>query len=71
MTDIFSRLASLKSDLEGIIPQHGGMLRCEACGKTQPPRGEYMSTGWPKCHNLTMHWWTQRQIDAGEMPQPG
>lgn len=23
--------------------------------------------GWPKCCGYTMRWWTQRQIDAGEV----
>ena len=26
---------------------------------------------WPKCCGRTMHWWTQRQIDEGEMPVGG
>lgn len=65
--EFFGRLRGLQHSVEGIVPQHGGILRCETCGSTQEPRGEYMSTGWPQCHGFTMRWWTRRQIDAGEM----
>lgn len=65
---IFERLGVLKQEIEGVVPAHGGTLRCEVCGRVKEPRGAYMSTGWPKCHGYTMRWWTQRQIDAGEMP---
>jgi hypothetical protein len=50
----------------------GGYLRCEVCGwETDLGNIEVsMTLGWPKCCNLTMHWWTQHQIDAGEvLPQ--
>lgn len=67
---IFQRLSAMKRDIEATVPQHGGILRCETCLRIQDPRGEYMSVGWPKCHGQTMRWWTQRQIDAGEMPAP-
>lgn len=45
----------------------GGVLRCETCFRTKAPKHVYMSIGWPVCCGLTMHWWTQRQIDDGEM----
>lgn len=49
----------------------GGVLRCETCGRTiemlPGDAGLYTSSGWPRCCGYTMRWWTQRQIDAGEM----
>lgn len=53
------------------ITPFGGLLRCEVCGSSRPIGhgvAAYLDTGWPTCHGLTMCWWTQRQIDAGEMP---
>lgn len=50
----------------------GGFLRCEECGHMAPlgdPGKRVMRTGWPKHCGCTMRWWTQRQIDAGEVPQ--
>lgn len=59
---------SLAAELEGF----GGVLRCETCRRTQPMQpgaaSSYTSNGWPTCCGYTMRWWTQRQIDAGEMP---
>lgn len=50
----------------------GGFLRCEECRAerplTVPEAGSFMEGGWPKCCGYSMRWWTQRQIDAGEMP---
>lgn len=49
----------------------GGILRCQSCHRTEPlgDIGSNLSNGWPTCCGHTMHWWTQRQIDAGEGPQ--
>lgn len=49
----------------------GGYLRCETCRHTLPlgvPSQRVLSTGWPSCCGYTMRWWTQRQVDAGEVP---
>lgn len=49
----------------------GGFLRCEKC-RADRELGDvagYLAHGWPKCCGYTMRWWTQRQIDAGEMPR--
>ncbi len=63
-----------------IIPVHtaigealsgfGGFLRCETCGITRPlgDPGSKVANGWPRHCGYTMRWWTQRQIDAGEVP---
>ena len=47
----------------------GGVLRCETCKRIQAlgDVGSKLKDGWPKCCGYTMRWWTQRQIDAGEM----
>lgn len=47
----------------------GGILRCNVCGRMEPlgDVGASLATGWPKCHGYTMTWWTQRQVDNGEM----
>lgn len=54
----------------GSVNHFGGIIRCETCGRWEPvgDAGRYMRNGWPKCHVYTMRWWTQRQLDAGEMP---
>lgn len=51
-----------------ITAEFGGLLRCETCGKQAPVEPAYWHVGWPKHCGQTMRWWTQRQIDAGEMP---
>jgi hypothetical protein len=55
----------IATDLGGF----GGVLRCETCRRTSPlgSIGHKLANGWPKCCGYTMRWWTQRQIDAGEM----
>lgn len=51
----------------------GGLLRCETCGREQSmcegDAGSYLFRGWPRCCGYTMRWWTQRQLDMGEMPK--
>lgn len=53
------------------LDQFGGFLRCEVCRRQQDMHkgdaGRYTGHGWPRCCDLTMRWWTQRQIDAGEV----
>jgi hypothetical protein len=64
MTD----LAEIMSDA---LAGFGGYLRCETCGRSADVgnAGERVtSTGWPKCCGYTMRWWTQRQIEAGDVP---
>lgn len=60
---------AIGKDLESF----GGVLKCTVCGYTSPLKqgqaGKYISRGWPVCCNLTMRWWTQRQIDNKEMPE--
>jgi hypothetical protein len=64
-------LAALPTAIGESLDKFGGYLRCETChiGHTMK-RGEagyYTAHGWPKCCGLTMRWWTQRQIESGEM----
>lgn len=46
----------------------GGFLRCETCDCRQElgDIAHKFQHGWPKCCGYTMHWWTQRQVAAGE-----
>lgn len=49
----------------------GGFLRCEDCGHRRQ-LGNLAANyrdGWPRCCGYTMRWWTQRQVDAGEVPE--
>lgn len=58
---------SIGNDLRGF----GGFLRCEQCGHVWTgalDTGRFIAHGWPKHCGYTMRWWTQRQIDAGEVP---
>ena len=50
------------------IQDFGGLLRCTVCGREEPLGNiaGNLRNGWPRCHDLTMRWWTQRQLDAGE-----
>lgn len=56
----------IASDLRGF----GGVLRCEKCyyARSLGDVAYYLHAGWPRCCGYTMRWWSQRQIDAGEMP---
>jgi hypothetical protein len=66
------RIAGVHEAIGSSLDGFGGRLRCETCrvGWALEPgmAGSYVARGWPKCCGYTMHWWTQRQIDAGEMP---
>lgn len=52
------------------VNRDGGILRCDTCGRWEPVGDARvrLSTGWPRCHGHTMCWWTQSQLDAGDMP---
>lgn len=52
---------AIASDLAGL----GGILRCTVCGREQGlgDIGQNLAHGWPKCHNYTMTWVTQRLLD--------
>jgi hypothetical protein len=65
--------ATLNDHIGGALSGFGGVLRCETCRRIEPlgdPGQRVTSTGWPKCCGYTMRWWTQRQINAGEMSAP-
>jgi len=67
-----SRAAGIQDKIASDVAPLGGFLRCETCRVTAPLGqariGRYLTTGWPRCCGYTMRWWTQRQIDAGEVP---
>lgn len=61
---------TLSDRINGETRAIGGILRCETCGRMKDLGDvglRVTAVGWPKCHDLTMRWWTQRQIDSGEM----
>ena len=60
----------IASSIGGDLQTYGGVLRCSSCGKRRALGnvGDRLRNGWPMCCGYTMMWWTQRQIDAGEMP---
>ena len=66
------RVSGLHGAIGAALDPFGGILRCETCRTShamQPgDAGRYTAKGWPRCCGYTMRWWTQRQIDAGEMP---
>jgi hypothetical protein len=59
---------TLTEKIAASLAGFGGILRCETCRHVRPVSDGSTRTGWPKCCGYTMRWWTQRQIDAGEMP---
>jgi hypothetical protein len=72
MDDIIKKAASLPDAIGDALSDFGGFLRCETCHRTAElgdPGRRVTGQGWPKCCGLTMHWWTQSQIDAGEVPE--
>jgi hypothetical protein len=64
-------MADLMGTIGAKLAGFGGILRCEKCSATSElgDTGGHLANGWPTCCGLTMIWWTQRQIDAGEMPR--
>lgn len=49
----------------------GGFLRCEQCGhvRSLDDPAAHTRDGWPRHCGYTMRWWTQRQVNAGEVPE--
>ncbi len=70
MSELFDRIGKMYGAIDDELTGFGGYLRCETCGAVQPlgSPGEKVKHGWPKCCGYTMRWWTQRQIDAGDVP---
>lgn len=68
----FTKARSAVQDLSSELDKAGGFLRCEECGRLKALKSHdasfYVVKGWPKHCGYTMRWWTQRQIDAGEVP---
>lgn len=64
-----SRLLAGVNSVYHSLDGFGGILRCEQCGTTKPlgEPSKKLRHGWPKHCGYTMRWWTQRQIDTGEM----
>lgn len=79
MMDVESFVGTIKAAqglpeaIGAALDPFGGVLRCSTCGSTLPMEpgdaGRYTAKGWPTCCAYTMLWWTQRQIDSGEMPE--
>jgi hypothetical protein len=69
---IIARAASLPKVIGESLDGFGGFLRCEECRTVKTMQvgdaGAYTAHGWPRCCGYTMRWWTQSQIDAGEVP---
>lgn len=69
--DMMGRIRAMQESISESLDGFGGFLRCESCDRSRDMRqgdaGYYTAHGWPKCCGLTMRWWTQRQIDAGEV----
>lgn len=65
-----ARVSGLHGKIASDLAGFGGYLRCETCGhrRVLGDIGGKLARGWPKCCGYTMRWWTQRQIDAGEVP---
>lgn len=68
--DIVRRSRAVGGAIAENLQGFGGILRCETCGhkKLLGNVGNKLTNGWPKHCGYTMRWWTQRQIDAGDMP---
>ena len=62
---------SIHDTIAGDLESLGGYLRCEVCGhcRVKGDVSHNLAAGWPKHCGYTMRWWTQRQIDAGEVPR--
>jgi hypothetical protein len=63
-------MSALADKMNAALRPLGGFLRCETCRHEQDlgDVGLSVDTGWRKCCGYTMRWWTQRQVDAGEVP---
>ena len=60
-------VGSFWAEVDGFTAEFGGFLRCETCGLRGEVEARYWRVGWPKHCGYTMRWWTQRQVDAGEV----
>lgn len=71
-SETLARVAGVHEAIGSSLGSFGGFIRCETCGSQAPMSGDragrYTRHGWPKCCGYTMRWWTQRQVDAGEVP---
>lgn len=71
-SDLIARVGGLHGAIGQSLGEFGGYLRCETCRAqitmSADRAGRYTARGWPKCCGYSMHWWTQRQIDAGQVP---
>lgn len=69
--EVLARIRGMEQSISDSLNGFGGFLRCETCHRQRDLKdgdaGYYTSHGWPKCCGYTMRWWTQRQIDAGEV----
>jgi hypothetical protein len=70
--EMVRRVSGVHGAIGAALDPFGGLLRCETCRAVRilaaGDAGYYTAKGWPRCCGYTMRWWTQRQIDAGEMP---
>lgn len=75
LPEMIRRVQSLPGAIGAALDPFDGFLRCEECGhERQMQKGDagyYTSKGWPKHCGYSMRWWTQRQVDAGEVPEFG
>ncbi len=73
LSDMVKRVSGVHDAIGCSLDQFGGFLRCETCRTVRTmgvgDAGRYTAKGWPRCCGYTMRWWTQRQINAGEVPQ--
>lgn len=62
-------MSDLVREVGSDLAPFGGFLQCLTC-KSEQELGDVaakLANGWPKCCGYTMRWWTQGQIDAGEV----
>jgi hypothetical protein len=66
LPEIITRATGLSADLAADMAVAGGILRCGACGSEQPVGdiAANLTTGWPRCHGLTMTWVTLKLLAA-------
>lgn len=68
---ILNNINNMYAEITDSLDQFGGFLRCETCGSIKElevgAAGRYTRKGWPECCGRTMRWWTQKQIDNGEI----
>jgi hypothetical protein len=71
VSEIIGQVRAMQQELGTTLDGFGGFLRCESCRSnfdlSPGQAGHYLSNGWPTCCGHTMRWWTQSQIDKGEV----